>query len=403
MNNDISYKKNYNATLIETVEFKNIEEKVYSLIIRDLRRIGWVTNTIKNKIEIIPPNYYDKNIIKEAMSYKRSEALIKNKKWIDNHFYLVKENLALGKDLLLSNIEPVIQVCKTRDDYNLFRILRYYWSSPYSEYVGRRIKLIIRDNAISSRPVIGIAALGSPIIHIPDRDNWVEWDKNTRTNNLIYCMDAYVIGALPPYNELLGGKLISYILASNEVRELYFKKYENKITNINQRTANDLVCIFTTSLYGKSSQYNRIKYNNKLLYEPIGKTKGFGTLHLSEETFIAMMELLKSKNININYDFGNGPSWKMRVIRTVGDMLGFDSSILLNHSFKRNIYAIPLAENYKEFLNNNNINPIYYNYPLNEMIEYWKERWLKQRIIFLKNSGRLNEVLEWDSKNFKIY
>ena len=98
-------------------------------------------------------------------------------------------------------------------------------------------------------------------------------------------MDAYVIGALPPYNHLLGGKLISYILASNEVRQIYSKKYGRAKTIICKRKANLLAAIFTTSLYGKSSQYNRLKYKNSLLYIPIGSTKGFGTLHLTQETF----------------------------------------------------------------------------------------------------------------------
>lgn len=50
------------------------------------------------------------------------------------------------------------------------------------------------------------------------------------------------------------------MLASNEVREIYSAKYKDKVTNISKRKANRLACIFTTSLYGKSSQYNRIKF-----------------------------------------------------------------------------------------------------------------------------------------------
>ena len=229
---------------------------------------------------------------------------------------LQEKNLANGCDVLTSKIDPTIEVCQTEKQHRLFRMFRYYWSSPYSEYVGRRIKLIIRDKALSNKPVIGIAALGSPIIHIPERDEWIGWDKKTRTKNLIYTLDAYVIGAMPPYNYLLGGKLISYILASNEVREIYRVKYKDQVTLTAKRIANKLVGIFTTSLYGNSSQYNRIKYNNELLYQPIGQTKGFGTLHLSEATIQLMIKLLKSKGIEIGHKFGDGPSWVMRVIRS---------------------------------------------------------------------------------------
>ena len=70
-----------------------------------------------------------------------------------------------------------------------------------------------------NQPVIGIAAIGSPIIHIPERDDFIGWDKETRTKNLIYTMDAYVIGAVPPYNYLLGGKLIAYLLTSKGIQK----------------------------------------------------------------------------------------------------------------------------------------------------------------------------------------
>ena len=265
-------------------------------------------------------------------------------KWLNYHSVKTGEYQS-------SKIEPTIEVCETQSQHNLFRILRHYWSSPYSDYVGRRMKLIIRDRSLPSKPVIGIAALGSSIIHIPERDDWIGWDTETRTNRIVYTMDAYVLGALPPYNYLLGGKLISYILASKEVRQLYKKRYQHQVTLQRGRRASDLACIFTTSLYGKSSQYNRLKYEGRLLYQPIGKTKGYGTLHLTNETFSAMRELLESHNLNITNRFGDGPVWRMRVIREVGQLLGFDSDFLLQHSFRRNIYVTPLAENYIEYPN----------------------------------------------------
>ena len=132
--------------------------------------------------------------------------------------------MADGKLVWESSIEPVIEVCETQSQLDTFRFFRFYWSSPYSEYVGRRIKLLIRDNALPQKPLIGIAALGSSIVHIPDRDTWIGWNTKTRTKNLVYVMDAYVLGALPPYNHILGGKLISYLIASNEVRKIYEKK-----------------------------------------------------------------------------------------------------------------------------------------------------------------------------------
>jgi len=382
------------------IKIKDSEERVKLLLVRDLFQLNWIIEKSKNKLVISPPKYYNKEIIRQSMSVSRQAILDKNREWIKKHIDLAKKNLAQGKDILESKISPRIEVCKTRKQHDLFRIFRYYWSSPYSEYVGRRIRIIIRDEGIVGTPIIGIAALGSSIIHIPDRDKWICWDRNTRTKNIIYTMDAYVLGALPPYNYLLGGKLISYILASNEVRRIFKEKYKNKATIIKKRKANDLVCIFTTSLYGNGSQYNRLKFKNRLLYIPIGYTSGYGTLHISNETFLAMRQLLMEEGIILTNRFGDGPNWRMRVIRLASDIIGFDSNILLQHSFKRGIYAVPLAKNFRSFLLGKTAKPIYYNLPMNTLVKFWKERWLNMR---KRNTEIINRVINFNPEDFRIY
>lgn len=382
-----------------SLDGKSQEQRVKLLILRDLLNLNWGIKIRKKKIEVFPPETYDKETIKHSLSTKRNEIINANKQWINKNIGLARRNLANGNDVLNSKIDPMIEVCETQKQMDLFRIYRYYWSSPYSDYVGRRIKLIIRDKGLPNKPVIGIAALGSPIIHIPERDDFIGWDTKTRTKNLIYTMDAYVIGALPPYNYLLGGKLISMLLASDEIRKIYREKYKNKTTIIESRVSSNLVGIFTTSLYGKSSQYNRLKFKDNLLYHQIGYTKGYGSLHLSDETIQEMTKLLRLRKIDIGHKFGDGPSWVMRVIRTAGDLLGFDSDFLLKHSFKRSIYFVPLAKNYKEVLNGNSKRPVYYHYTKNELVNYWKERWLVNR---KTNKDVINKVIEFEPENFTI-
>ena len=383
-----------------SIQTKSYAEKVKLLIIRDLLRIGWEIRLKTDRVLIRPPKFYDKQIVKESMQIKRQELLLRNEDWINKHIGLAKRNLADGAAVWESKIDPIVEVCETQPQLDLFRIFRFYWSSPYSEYVGRRIKLLIRDNALANKPIIGIAALGSSIVHIPARDKWIGWETKGRTKNLVFTMDAYVLGALPPYNYLLGGKLVSYIIASNEVRKIYERKYKGKVTNIAKRKANRLACIFTTSLYGKSSQYNRVKYDGNLIYVPIGQTKGYGTLHLTNETFEAMRSLIKSHHVLIPNRFGDGPIWRMRVIRTAADILGFDSDFLLKHSFQRKIYAVPLAHNCREFLRGENKRLCYCNYPMDDLIRYWKARWLTIR----KTKCQIkNSVNSFRAEDFSIF
>jgi len=379
----------------------SLEEKVTLLLTQDLIRIGWRLKTNTNQsFELAAPPIYSKEVVRQAMAYSRNELLEQNWAWIQDHIDLARSNLASGSDVLKSKIIPRIEVCETKEQNDLFRFFRYYWSSPSSDYVGRRMRLLIRDDGLEGSPIIGIAAIGSSIIHISERDAWIGWDIKTRTKNLINIMDAYVVGALPPYNELLGGKLMAYVLASNELRSLYKKKYARKVTIIKKRKGSDLVLLSTTSLYGSnSSQYGRIKFRKSLLYKPIGLTSGYGSLHISKGTFEAMRELVAVNGWDISNKFGMGPNWRMRIIRSACDILGLDSDVILQHSFKRGLFAVPLATNYKSFLNGKSKKPIYRNLPLAKLTRYWQNRWLSMR---KKNPEIIKKVKSFLPENFNI-
>jgi len=378
-----------------------LEQRVPLLLVRDLLRLGWHMQSNSNKsLELVPPTNYHKEIVKTAMAYSRNEMIEKNKSWIEKHLDLARSNLAPGNEVLKSEICPRIEICETQKQHDTFRIFRYFWSSPSSDYVGRRIRILIRDDGAKDSPIIGIAALGSSIIHIPDRDKWIGWDTKTRTNRIVYIMDAYVIGAMPPYNYLLGGKLVSYVLASNELRTIYKNKYAEAKTIIKNREASDLVLIATTSLYGQnSSQYNRLKYGKTLLYQPIGVTSGYGSLHISSETFNAMLQLAVEKECNTSNRFDDGPNWRMRVIRAACDVLGLDSDIILKHSFQRGVFAVRLATNWRAFLKGEAKAPKYRNMPLDKLVNYWRDRWLKKR---KQNDSIISKVREFSPAHFTI-
>lgn len=131
-----------NDSLIET---QDSEEKVKLLLIRDLFRLNWNIEKSRNKLAISPPSYYNKKIIKKSMNLSRQQILEENNEWIKKHIDLAKKSLAQGRCVLKSKILPRIEVCETKKQHSIFR---YYWSSPYSEYIGRRIRLLIRDDGI---------------------------------------------------------------------------------------------------------------------------------------------------------------------------------------------------------------------------------------------------------------
>jgi hypothetical protein len=82
-----------------------------------------------------------------------------------------------------SGIEPVLQLIEpgTRDEatgiwlQDVWRYARHFWSIPYQSTPGRNLFYLIRDAAVPDRPLIGIAALGNPVLGLARRDDHFGW------------------------------------------------------------------------------------------------------------------------------------------------------------------------------------------------------------------------------------
>ena len=81
---------------------------------------------------------------------------------------------------------------------DLFRLASLTWSVPVSNGFGRRLRFLVWDN--HNGKLIGIIAIGDPVFNLSVRDNLIEWDVKARGERLVNIMDAYVLGALPPYS-----------------------------------------------------------------------------------------------------------------------------------------------------------------------------------------------------------
>ena len=78
---------------------------------------------------------------------------------------------------------------------------------------------------------------------------------------LRYVMDLFVLGVVPPYSFLLGGKLVALLATSNEVRTIFERKYAGRNALISHTQHNGtLALLTTTSALGRSSIYNRLTF-----------------------------------------------------------------------------------------------------------------------------------------------
>ena len=216
-------------------------------------------------------------------------------------------------------------------------------------------------------------------------------------------MDITVCGAVAPYNAILGGKLVSLLMASPAVTNAYECKYKEASSVIASSIAGRairrkprLVLLGTTSLYDVApSQYNRLRMpadavggvaGDELQYVPLGKTVGFGSYHFSRETMKALELVLARQGGGrpVNSIFGEGVNPKLRKVRTALDVLGLPTDILLRHGSPRIVYAVPLARNFREILLGLARQPEPIIPPTNEatsaVVDFWRVRWLAKRI-----------------------
>lgn len=219
-------------------------------------------------------------------------------------------------------------------------------------------------------------------------------------------LDITVCGAVPPYNEVLGGKLVSLLLASPEIVQTYARRYARTPSIIASsmagrpiRRAPKLVLLGTTSLYNVNpSQYNRLRIEagevggepgQCMCYQKLGQSEGFGSYHLSQETVREIEALLAHSHpgTRVNSIFGEGVNPRLRKLRAGVDMLGLNSDALLNHRSARVVYGVALASNFREVLLGLTSRPRYIFPQVNpkemtkSIADFWMRRWLAGRIM----------------------
>ena len=264
-------------------------------------------------------------------------------------------------------------------DELLFRYARLHWSIPVSAGYGRRLRFVIYDDA--NNRLMGIIGLGDPIFALGPRDRWVGWDLEAKRQRLQCTMEAFVLGAVPPYSNLLCGKLVAMLLSSNEVRFAFRRKYQGKRSVVSGRPLDGrLALLTTTSALGRSSLYNRIRFCGDEVYTSVGFTLGSGEFQFSNGVYLELRKFgsrycsATAKNENWGIGFRN----KREVLRKVLPRLGL-SAKLLYHQVEREVFVVPLAKNSQAFLRGEHGRLQWIDRPATEIFASFRNRWLLPR------------------------
>ena len=331
--------------------------------------------SIQNRAFCLPA--VNRKIIRKIHNFPRAEKINNNIHFIENFTNQAKKFLKSNTEIEIQKIKPkLIWIKEGTQEAKLFRWWNLvWWSLPYEKSYGRQMRFLVWDT--HHEAPIGLIGLQSPILKWNVRDLYLNIEAKRRDVLVNQSMNAQRLGALPPYNKFLCGKLVASLMSSNYIRKAFNTKYKEYKTLILKRNLpSQLLFITTTGAYGKSSVYNRLKDNHGKISEFIGFTNGSGSFHIPDTIYEELILYLKKKGLTAERSYGHGPSVKMKNISQAMRLLGFQKGS--NHGVKRAVYLFRFAKNLENIIKKGE-RPLWYNREPDDITDHWKKRWAVKR------------------------
>ena len=362
---------------VNVVSLATREASLRRRIRRHLRSLGFS----KSNVGRLAFHGDDKDTIRALHRAQREDRIATNATFISNRGPQLLDYFASGVDVDPASIAPILERVKAQTwQAELFRLASLTWSVPVSNGFGRRIRYLVWDG--QNDKLIGLIAIGDPVFNLSVRDKHIGWGVEERTARLVNVMDAYVLGALPPYNALLAGKMVACLVRSREVYNEFTRTYGDSVGVISGREKKArLLAVTTASSMGRSSVYNRLKLDGTSYFQSIGYTQGWGHFHIPDDLFLELRNYLRyiGHPYSDRHRFGQGPNWRLRTTRAALQALEFKDS-LLHHGIKREVFYCSLASNANAILRTSKGKPeLSTLLSTRQIAELATERWLLPR------------------------
>lgn len=337
-----------------------------------------------------------KEVVRKIHEPQRNTVTMRQEALIIKGLPKLQKYFADGRDIDVAKISPYLErIYSDTWQSDLFKLASLSWSVPVSSGFGRRLRFLVWDRY--NEKLIGLIAIGDPVFNLAVRDNFIGWSGIDRKERLVNIMDAYVLGAIPPYNMLLGGKLIASLLRTTEIYQEFSREYGKRPGIISKQDKGArLLAITTSSSMGRSSVYNRLRVHDTKYLQSIGFSGGWGHFHVPDDLFESMRGYLRE--IGHKYAdyhaFGQGSNWRIRTIRAALAELGFKGD-MLKHGIQREVFISLLADNSIALLSGCGGEPNLRSLQsTNEVGNVARERWLIPR------AASRPEFSEWTRANW---
>ena len=373
---------------------KQEQAQLRKLIETSLRRQGF---RLRDD-HILPPRQLDKEKLRQlhrlSVQHRTEEAESRLARYENR----LLERIASGTDIDPTRISPrLVEVHPNSEEELLFRYASLHWSIPTSSGYGRRLRFLVEDR--QNGKLIGLFGLCDPVFSVAARDAWVGWDFQSRKKRLRNVMEAFILGAVPPYSMLLCGKLVAMLCGSDEVRDAIRRKYGKGQSLITHEEADGrLAMIVTTSALGRSSIYNRVRFGERLLMFSVGFTSGWGDFQFTNGAYGQIRAYAENycEKTAKHEAWGTGFRNRREVVRRVLAHVGL-SGQLMNHGIRRELFVMPLAQNTREFLRGDHSRLLWYHQSVDALAAYFLERWL------LPRAKRNSEYSQFSKESFRLW
>jgi Domain of unknown function (DUF4338) len=344
-----------------------------------LKRLGFA----KDKNGLLVPPKVSKKRFRSLHKFQREDRLRQENEFVNREWQSLRKYFANGTDVSPERVSPRLELVGPGTwQSNLFRLASLTWSVPVSQGYGRRMRFLVWDR--HNGKLIGLIALGDPVFNLKVRDVEIGWTTKDRKKRLVNVLDAYVLGALPPYNQLLCGKLLAALIRTKEVRKFFKLRYGRARGVISGKCKHpSLVAVTTTSALGRSSVYNRVSLGGCQILKGLGYTSGWGHFHIPDDLFAFVRRFLSAHDDKYadNNRFGDGPNWRLRAVRKALSLAGMSPN-LLRHGINRQVFVCYLATNAKSVLKGSAKRPNYRELPsVTQVGQLARERWIVPRAL----------------------
>lgn len=357
----------------------------------------------RNPIDELKENLiFLKNLsVEEQTFYKKWQEIQKYRDVVSN-MDVVKSKIWLPTDI---NDEKLtindIENCKPKlvyvgqnellnKDWTFLRICAH--TLEFNQTPGRFLKFLIVDENRPETPYLGILSVSSDVITISDRDKYIGWtsDNKLKDKKLSHSSIGSTIISTQPFGyNFLGGKLAAAMVVSKCVQDKWKELYDQT-----------LVGMTTTSLYGKYSMYNSLKW-----WKPVGASAGKIAIKPDNDIYDHWHNWIKDnypekyKKMMTQKEGVSGPvtGAKSKVLSMMFSECKIKQSDFM-HGYCRGVYYSTFYKNSKEFLRNEiedsdlEMKPLFES-GMDGIIDWWVPKAIKRYKKLKMNNNLKSNVL----------